>query len=104
MPDACSISIPFSTQVLTVTDVEQTLDAHGVHSERVSMQFLPPQSPPVIRGMRSNMVVIDDVADLDPELAREVVEGFSNPAPQFFDISTVRSPADRTAFRQPIMP
>jgi hypothetical protein len=52
------------------------------------------------------MVVIDEVADLDPEVAREVmrIHGFSNPAPSFFDVSTVFRPADRAAFQQPIVP
>jgi hypothetical protein len=82
MADACTISIPFSTCEWTVTSVEQTVDCcDGVIGERVEMQFLPPQAEPVIRNPNRR-----------------------NPTPTFFDVSSVFRPADRVAFRQPIMP
>lgn len=60
-----------------------------------------------LRGMQSNAVVIDDMAAIDQDQMRRVIDGFSpteyilNPSPQFFDVAMVRQPADRVAAVSP---
>lgn len=71
MADACFISIPFSTE-------------RGLQRLRFTT-----------RGLRSNVLVFDDLAEVDQETYQQVIDGFSIAQPTFMEASYVATPADR---------